>query len=75
MADITKCPGYKCPWRLNCQRFTAQADPLNQSWFIEMPGYYRTEGSGGKHEYDAVWECDHFLPHRNSGNLANPTEK
>jgi hypothetical protein len=41
MADITKCEGQKglinCPYKENCYRFTAKADELYQSYFMELP--------------------------------------
>jgi hypothetical protein len=41
MADITKCEGQigiiNCPHKENCYRFTAKADELYQSYFIELP--------------------------------------
>lgn len=37
MADIAKCDGKECPYKENCYRYTAEADKLLQSWFIESP--------------------------------------
>ena len=41
MTDITKCLGEKdkivCPYKENCYRFTAKADELYQSYFVELP--------------------------------------
>ena len=39
--DICKCKGQigaiNCPYKENCYRFTAKADELYQSYFIELP--------------------------------------
>jgi hypothetical protein len=39
--DITKCLGeieeLNCPYKENCYRFTAKADELYQSYFVELP--------------------------------------
>ncbi|MCP4645816.1 MAG: hypothetical protein GY851_35550 [bacterium] len=40
MADITKCRGGRCPWRANCYRYTAPADPVAQSYFVTVPGVF-----------------------------------
>jgi len=41
MVDIAKCEGQKglihCPYKENCYRFTAKADELYQSYFMELP--------------------------------------
>lgn len=37
MADITMCKGGSCPLRLNCYRYTADFEPLGQSYFVEPP--------------------------------------
>ena len=41
MTDIAKCEGQKgaihCPYKENCYRFTAKADELYQSYFMELP--------------------------------------
>jgi hypothetical protein len=65
MSDITKCPGYSCPWRVNCKRFTAQANQFRQSWYMEMPGYYVSVSKTGGPLSDerAEWRCDRFLQH------------
>ena len=36
MADITKCPGYDCPFKERCTRFTAEPSEY-QSYFLEPP--------------------------------------
>jgi len=36
MADITKCPGYDCPFKEKCYRFTAEPSEY-QSYFLEPP--------------------------------------
>ncbi len=36
MADITKCPGYDCPFKERCIRFTAEPSEY-QSYFLEPP--------------------------------------
>lgn len=37
MPDISMCHGGSCPLRLNCHRYTAEAEPLGQSYFGEPP--------------------------------------
>jgi len=37
MADITKCPGYDCPFKEGCYRFTAKSNEGHQSYFLEPP--------------------------------------
>ena len=37
MPDITMCNGQRCPVREKCYRFTAKADELWQSYFVESP--------------------------------------
>lgn len=37
MADITKCKGEGCPAKEQCLRYTAPADELRQSYFMESP--------------------------------------
>ena len=41
MTDITKClgevDGIICPYKDQCYRFTAKADELYQSYFMELP--------------------------------------
>jgi hypothetical protein len=34
MADITMCKGQDCPLRESCYRYTAQANPFRQSYFM-----------------------------------------
>ena len=37
MPDISMCKGGSCSLRLNCYRYTAEAEPLGQSYFSEPP--------------------------------------
>lgn len=37
MSDICKCDGTSCPLRDSCYRFTAEANPYRQSYFMEVP--------------------------------------
>lgn len=37
MPDITMCKGGSCLLRLNCHRYTATADELDQSYFSDPP--------------------------------------
>lgn len=46
MADITKCEGGDCPLKERCYRYTAEADELHQSYFVEVP-------------YNGT-DCDHY---------------
>ena len=55
MPDITMCHGGDCPHKEKCYRFTANADELYQSYFVDPP--YKD----GKCEYywgenaEAIW--------------------
>ena len=35
--DITKCEGTNCPLKKTCYRYTATANELIQSYFVEPP--------------------------------------
>jgi hypothetical protein len=37
MPDITMCHGGSCMLRLSCHRYTAKAEELGQSYFVEPP--------------------------------------
>lgn len=37
MSDICKCEGTGCPMSSSCYRFTAEANPYRQSYFMEVP--------------------------------------
>lgn len=37
MPDITMCKGTNCPQKEQCYRFTAKANDLWQSYFVEPP--------------------------------------
>jgi hypothetical protein len=37
MPDISMCKGGSCSLRLNCYRYTAEAEELGQSYFTEPP--------------------------------------
>jgi len=37
MPDISMCPGGSCPLRLHCHRYTAKAEELGQSYFVDPP--------------------------------------
>ena len=37
MSDITKCEGTDCPLKETCYRYTASADDMWQSYFVEIP--------------------------------------
>lgn len=45
--EITKCSGDNCPHKENCYRFTAEAEDMWESYFVEPPI------KDGK--------CDHYL--------------
>lgn len=51
MADITKCKDEDCPVKNKCYRYTADADELCQSYFIETP----SKIVDGKFTCDAYW--------------------
>ena len=37
MPDISMCKGGSCSLRLNCYRYTAEFEPLGQSYFSDPP--------------------------------------
>jgi hypothetical protein len=37
MPDISMCKGGSCPLRLHCYRYTAEAEELGQSYFVDPP--------------------------------------
>ena len=37
MADITMCTGEGCVAKQDCKRFTEEANPYRQSYFVEPP--------------------------------------
>lgn len=57
--DITKCMGENCPIKEKCYRFTAQPEPMYQSYFTELPGKWM---SIAEFEPDSplYWNCDVF---------------
>lgn len=59
MTDITMCSGTGCPIKEKCHRFTAERNPIWQSFFVEIPGKW-TEDILNKQ----VWECDMFWGER-----------
>jgi len=38
MADITKCEGVECPIKVECYRYTSEANEHRQAYFSESPG-------------------------------------
>lgn len=48
MPDITMCKGNDCPLKESCYRYTAIADELAQSYFMNPP--YKEEEN----------KCDHY---------------
>lgn len=53
--DITKCTGEGCPIKNQCYRFTAEGNPLYQSWLVEIPGKWHEDILNKE-----VWECNMF---------------
>jgi len=51
MADITKCTYEDCPVKTKCYRYTADANELWQSYFMDTPG----EIVDGKFTCDMYW--------------------
>lgn len=53
--DITKCLGKDCPIKEKCYRFIVEPDSINQSYFSEIPGKWKTDIL-----LKEVWECEMF---------------
>lgn len=64
MSDITKCKGTDCPVKEGCYRFTAPDNGQYQSYFVEVPGWYRSESKtfdDSMHNTRTLqWNCDMF---------------
>jgi hypothetical protein len=56
MPDITKCSGERCPWRLDCYRYSSPSSEY-QSFFVNVPG----KRAGPR------WTCVHFWPREQNG--------
>jgi hypothetical protein len=63
MADITMCPGKKCPRSKSCYRFTAEPNPDYQSYLCEPP----YEGITG--------ECDLFWSNKENNKSSKQSKK
>lgn len=63
--DITKCFGQDCPIKEKCYRFTAESEPLYQSYFVETPGKW---SSNAEFEPDSelYWYCEMFWGEKNN---------
>lgn len=43
MANITKCKGTECPYKVKCYKYTAEDDKFAQSYFLNVPYNKETE--------------------------------
>ena len=59
MADITKCGGHNCPWKRRCYRYTAMESKVWQSFFMEIPGYYKKAETP---DDETIWVCEMYWP-------------
>lgn len=59
MSDITMCEGTGCPFRDSCYRFTAEANPYRQSYFMEVPLKWLDFVQEGSHT-PIVAECGEY---------------
>lgn len=64
MADITMCNDKSCPHASKCYRFTANANPYRQSYFMESPLDKNND-----------WECLEFLPNKIEQALKEKNER
>jgi len=61
--DYTSCSSNNCPIKEKCKRFTGPKEPLNQSYFTEIPGKWENEigsFSDGFNCIRRVWKCQMF---------------
>lgn len=61
MSDVTMCEGTGCPMSSSCYRFTAEANPYRQSYFMEVPLKcldFVLEGNGS--HTPIVAECEEY---------------
>lgn len=56
MADITMCPGIKCPAKEVCYRYSADRNYYRQSYFVNTP----LKGFGKDTKGKTVVYCDYF---------------
>ena len=61
MPDISKCSGEGCPMKETCYRFTAIADKLWQSYFMNAP--IKEDNT-----------CDYYWPNENDRTKEVPTK-
>jgi hypothetical protein len=61
MPDISKCSGEGCPMKETCYRFTAIADKLWQSYFMNAP--IKEDNT-----------CDYYWPNENDRTKKVPTK-
>ena len=59
MSDICKCYGTGCPFKDSCYRFTAEANPYRQSYFMEVPLKWLDFVQEGSHN-PIVAECEEY---------------
>jgi hypothetical protein len=61
MPDISMCKGGSCPLRLHCHRYTAKAEELGQSYFVDPP-YKMSMITDDNHSYVGVVTitCSYF---------------
>lgn len=57
--DGTMCEGTGCPFRDSCYRFTAEANPYRQSYFMEVPLKWLNFVQEGSHT-PIVAECEEY---------------
>lgn len=59
MSDICKCEGTGCPMSSSCYRFTTEANPYRQSYFMEVPLKWSGLTQQGSHT-PIVVECEEY---------------
>ena len=72
-SDLTKCSGLECPIKESCFRFTSQAEPLYQSYFVEIPGKWEDDTepiNSGCEKVVKNWKCDMYWGQQNE-NIVN----
>lgn len=67
MSDITKCTGHNCPIKEKCYRFVAESEPMYQSYFVDVPGFWEYQNTEGEEMNDKrIWKCDVFWGEKNN---------
>lgn len=76
MPDISMCHGGNCLLRLNCHRYTAKAEELGQSYFVDPP--YKISMMLDK-DYNHIGivtlTCAHFWNNKDYENEQKSTNK